>query len=78
MSGNVYEWTWDWYDASYYLTSPGSDPEGGDASSTMRVVRGGNWAYGASYARVADRDATPPAIDGISSIIGFRLARTDP
>ena len=39
MAGNVWEWCNDWYDGSYYSSSPGSDPAGPD-SGTNRVLRG--------------------------------------
>ena len=28
MSGNLYEWCWDWYDRNFYQVSPGNDPQG--------------------------------------------------
>lgn len=44
MSGNVYEWFWDWYGV-YSTSSPYTDPDSkGPASGPKRVLRGGAWA----------------------------------
>jgi formylglycine-generating enzyme required for sulfatase activity len=72
MSGNVYEWCWDWYGSSYYSSSPSSNPTG-PASGSHRMLRGGCWNSGASYCRVAIRNCAAP--DGNSGIVGFRLCR---
>lgn len=40
MGGNVWQWCQDWYDSTYYRSSPSVDPKG-PASGTERVVRGG-------------------------------------
>jgi len=72
MAGNVLEWCWDW-SGNY----PGTvtDPVG-PTSSSGRVVRGGSWGGGASYARAADRDYSAPG--GRNGALGFRLARSRP
>jgi len=75
MSGNVYEWCWDWYGSSYYSSSPGSNPTG-PASGSSRVLRGGFWSIRADYCRVALRNNSSPLISYYS--IGFRLCRAVP
>jgi len=45
MSGNVQEWTADFYSADYYANSPTVDPQGPE-SGTLRVVRGASWRIG--------------------------------
>jgi formylglycine-generating enzyme required for sulfatase activity len=71
MTGNVGEWTSDWY--GYYAGSA-TDPTG--ASGSDRVDRGGGWGYSARRARVAYRYRYVPANRLLN--LGFRLAMTTP
>ncbi|MBW7872830.1 MAG: SUMF1/EgtB/PvdO family nonheme iron enzyme [Ignavibacteria bacterium] len=71
MSGNVYEWCWDWK-GDY--TSPRQTNPKGPSSGTSRVLRGGSWGYSARNCRVAVRYYIMPGNRDSSS--GFRLART--
>jgi len=70
MSGNVWEWCWDWY-APYNLEQK-PNPLGPDKGS-LRVYRGGSWGNVAINARVANRFNGFPHYrnDGI----GLRLVR---
>ncbi len=61
MTGNVWEWTNDWYDSNYYSSSPSNNPQGPD-SSIGRVYRGGGWNNNANFCRVAFRALNNPAI----------------
>mgnify|MGYP006277158145 CR=1 FL=1 len=72
MSGNAWEWCYDWYSSDYYNNSPESNPQGPD-SGTKRVLRGGSYNYHFSYCRVASRHSNPP--DFSSNYMGFRIAR---
>ncbi|MBW6514335.1 MAG: SUMF1/EgtB/PvdO family nonheme iron enzyme [Candidatus Syntrophosphaera sp.] len=73
MSGNVHEWCWDWYDSSYYSSSPSENPTG-PASGTHRLLRGGDWLYEATNCRVSSRNGSFfPFVFG--SLLGFRLCR---
>jgi formylglycine-generating enzyme required for sulfatase activity len=72
MTGNVWEWTWDWYGA--YSSGTQVDPQGA-GSGSGRVYRGGGWYVSAAGARVAYRGRYGPA--NRSYYLGFRLARSD-
>lgn len=72
MSGNVWEWTWDYY-GLYQGTA--TDPLGPNQGS-IRVLRGGSWRYYAYAARAAYRYYISPYQRFCNS--GFRLARTLP
>jgi len=73
MSGNVWEWCWDW--AGNYSSIPETDPHGPDTGST-RVGRGGNWNYYAEHCRDSYRYGNPPTDSATN--IGFRCALPAP
>ncbi|MCK4907994.1 MAG: SUMF1/EgtB/PvdO family nonheme iron enzyme, partial [Spirochaetes bacterium] len=50
MSGNVWEWCWDWYDAAYYDGGTMTDPTG-SATGLTRMSRGGCWFHSGEYLR---------------------------
>jgi formylglycine-generating enzyme required for sulfatase activity len=73
MSGNVWEWTGDWYSSSYYSSSPSTDPIGA-GSGDSRAKRGGPWFSVPRDVRLANRVPYFPV--GIEGIFGFRVAKT--
>jgi formylglycine-generating enzyme required for sulfatase activity len=70
--GNLWEWTADWYDPSYYRSSPENDPRG-PTGGQYRVVRGGSWRNIQVLARSAYRGAHAPGER--STVIGFRCVQ---
>jgi len=74
MSGNVWQWTNDWYDKNYYKESPKDNPTGPKTGRT-KVLRGGSWgSISPDYLRVAKRSYAQP--DNYNYDIGFRCVRS--
>ena len=69
MSGNVYEWCWDW---EGNISS--STLAAGASSGSYRVKRGGCWSGSGDYCEVAYRDCSSPSHRDY--ILGFRVVRS--
>ena len=72
MSGNVYEWCWDWYSSSYYSSSPTNNPTG-PSSGSICVFRGGSWSYTVFGCRVTNRFNNSPGNSYYG--LGLRVVR---
>jgi Tol biopolymer transport system component/formylglycine-generating enzyme required for sulfatase activity len=68
LSGNVWEWTGDWYGP--YSPGTQTDP-GGPMTGTYKVIRGGSWINGELWTRAARRASPLPDEKG-NSIVGLR------
>ncbi len=71
MSGNVFEWVWNWYSQYSYRMR---DVYSGAETGTDKVIRGGSWYHNSHEMRVTNRNFAKPFSK--TNYIGFRVVRT--
>ena len=77
MSGNVYEWCWNWWpETGNYSTESQQnsvDNPTGNPTGSLRVYRGGSWFGSPEYVRTSYRNRNDPTARNF--ILGFRICR---
>lgn len=75
MSGNVYEWCWDWFLEGYYNDCrDGVDNPRGPLDGFHKIIRGGSWYFNQDFCRSSYREVEVPL--NRDDITGFRVARS--
>lgn len=77
MSGNVWQWVWDWGTVRYQGIDGVQFNPTGMESGEHRVFRGGSWMTVVSSTTVASRYIDEPPTDSFDDM-GFRTARNAP
>jgi len=72
MSGNVWEWTSDYYGDDYYSNSPNRNPKG-PLKGRFNVIRGMSWHSGAMCQQTYYRNGLPGS--WVDFAVGFRCAK---
>ena len=72
MAGGVAEWCSDWFERTYYETSPPKNPQG-PPEGMYKVIRGGSWSDGPRRITVFFRNWVRP--NQSTPNIGFRCVR---
>jgi iron(II)-dependent oxidoreductase len=72
ITGNVWEWTSDFYDAGYYAISTNENPPGPERGR-FKVIRGGSWHSGAMCVQTYYRNGLPTS--WVDFAVGFRCVQ---
>jgi iron(II)-dependent oxidoreductase len=72
ITGNVWEWTSDFYGSDYYANSPAENPTGPE-KGRFKVIRGGSWHSGPMCVQTYYRNGLSPS--WVDFAVGFRCVK---
>lgn len=74
ITGNVWEWTSDFYSDNYYAVSPSENPKGPERGR-FKVIRGGSWHSGPMCVQTFYRNGLSPS--WVDFAVGFRCVKDE-